>query len=130
MNPNDLELSILQNLEFALVKFWHSHSGMTDHTALRAYEAAFEKYRAELRGRPAKPLALNKLDAEARAEVLKVCEWRLGRASLPGTDDKRESPVPLETLAGCLRELMKSVERHTKSGGRIGYLTFVERYVR
>jgi hypothetical protein len=130
MNPTDDELSILQNFEFAMVQFWHEHPEMMDYTALRAYEAAFEKYRAELRGRVAKPSALGKLDAAAFAEVVDVCEFRLNRVVHPKLGAGTSPPVSLEMLVGCLREMTKSVERHTKSDGRLGYLTFIKAFVK
>jgi len=127
-------LDVLQNLESAIMEVWRAHPEMTDHSALRAYEAARQYYRAELRGQPSKPPALTGLDAEAFARVQQMCEFRLGRDPGPppaaAQDEGPLPPLPLEKLLACLRELAKSVERHTRLGGRQGYLQFVDRFVK
>ena len=123
------KLDVLQNLEFSVVEVWRGNRGMTDYTALRAYEAAFQFYRAELRGHTPKPPTLSGLDATTYEAVKAMCEFRLGRGSSSIGDSQPIPPVPVEKLVDCLRELGKSVERHTKLGGRQGYLTFVEDFL-
>jgi hypothetical protein len=59
---DDRNLDVLQNLELAVVEVWRSHPDMTDYVAQRAYEAAFEWYRAEVRGHLPKPPSLSGLD--------------------------------------------------------------------
>ena len=49
MKITDDKLVILQNLEFSVVTVWRNYSDMSDYAALRAYEAAFQIYRAEWR---------------------------------------------------------------------------------
>lgn len=123
-------LYVLQNLEFAIVTVWRAHPEMTDYSAQRAYEAARQFYRAEQRGKPATPPALTGLDAAAFESLKAMCEFRLGRAAGPAADlDEPIPPIPLEKLIACLQELAKSVERHTHSGGRQGYLQFVAQFV-
>src|SRR5260221_322234 len=117
------KLDILQNLEFSVVEFWRKHPEMTDYTALRAYESAFQSYRAEQRGHSPKPHSLSGLDASVFGGVRGMCEFRLGRGPCPLAGPERVPPILLDTLVDCLRELAKSVERHTKLGGRQGYLT-------
>ena len=39
------------------------------------------------------------------------------------------TPVSLETLIACLQELTKSAERHTRHGGRQGYLQFIDGFL-
>ena len=102
---------------------------MSDYVALRAYEAAFQLYRAELRGHTPKPHGLTGLDAEAFEGVKAMCEWRLGRRDDPGLGAESMPPVSLNRIVDCLRELAKSVERHTKVGGRQGYLTFIDKFL-
>jgi hypothetical protein len=127
-------LDVLQNLEFAIVEVWRANPGMTDYSALRAYEAARQHYRAELRGHPPKPLDLTGLDAVAFEALKRICEFRLGRDAGPPSasekDDVPVPPLPLEKLLACLQELAKSVERHTRSGGRQGYLQFIDRFLK
>ena len=52
MKPEEEHLDVLQNLEFAIIEIWRAHPEMTDYSAQRAYEAARQFYRAELRGNP------------------------------------------------------------------------------
>ena len=123
-------LDILQNLEFAIVEVWRAHPEMSDYTAQRAYEAARQFYRAEQRGNSPKPLALTGLDATAFEALKQMCEFRLGRSAGPTSEPNIPvTPIPVETLVACLQELAKSVERHTRSGGRQGYLTFVDGFL-
>jgi hypothetical protein len=77
MKIDDDNIDILQNLEFSVVQIWRAHPEMTDYTALRAYDAAFQIYRAELRGHIPKPPGLSGLDAEVFEAVKEMCEFRL-----------------------------------------------------
>lgn len=129
MSTEPKNIDVLQNLEFAVVKVWESHREMSDHVAARAYEAAFERYRAESRGQQPKACTLAGIDREVFDEVVQICEWRLGRSSGPKSGGEPMPSIPVEELVDCLRQLRKSVERHTASGGRQGYLTFVSKFV-
>jgi sugar phosphate isomerase/epimerase len=129
MKRTDDKLDILQNLEFSVVEIWRAHPEMSDYTALRAYEAAFQTYRAELRGHAPKPPGLSGLDAEAFEAVKAMCEFRLARKPCPVPGPENVPPIALPLLVDCLRELGKSVERHTKADGRQGYLTFIDRFL-
>jgi hypothetical protein len=126
-------LDVLQNLEFVVVEVWRAHPEMTDYAALRAYEAARQYYRAEMRGQPPKSPALTGLDATAFAALKQMCEFRLGRDAGPppvGNEDVTVPPLTVEKLVACLQELAKSVERHTRSGGRQGYLQFIDGFLK
>lgn len=129
MNWTDDKLDVLQNLEFTVVEIWRANREMSDYAALRAYEAAFQFYRAEMRGHTPKPHALSGLEAAAFDAVKSVCEFRLGRAPGPGSAAEKVPAVPLEKIVDCLRELSKSVERHTQQSGRQGYLNFIDRFL-
>jgi hypothetical protein len=39
------------------------------------------------------------------------------------------TPIAVERLVACLQELAKSVERHTRSGGRQGSLRFIDGFL-
>ena len=123
------KLDILQNLEFSVANVWRAHPEMLDYSALRAYEAAFQIYRAELRGHTPKPAGLTGLDETTFTAVQAMCEFRLGRGT--GVIDGPEgiTPISLELLVDCLRELARSTERHTKAEGRQGYLTFIDKFL-
>jgi len=129
MSPDDPNLDVLQNLEFVVVEVWRKHPDMTDYAAQRAYEAAFEWYRAEARGHPPKPPSLSGLDRVTFDVLKEMCELRLGR-STNGPGVSRSLPaVPVSQLVDCLRELRKSVERHTRLEGRQGYLKFIDQFL-
>ncbi len=123
------KLPILQNLEFSVLEVWRANPEMTDYAALRAYETAFQFYRGEFRGRATNLPELKGHDAAAFEALKVMCEFRLGRANGPSISPDIIPPIPLELLMDCLRELGKSVQRHTKLGGRQGYLTFIARYM-
>ena len=129
MNSEPKNIDTLQNLEFAVVEIYRKHREMSDHVAARAYEAAFERYRAEARGHEPKPCALTGLDREVFDAVVAMCEFRLGRAASSDATDGPIPPLPVSELVDCLRELRKSVERHTRIEGRQGYLTFVNGFL-
>lgn len=122
-------LDVLQNLEATIAGVWRKNPAMTDYVALRAYEGVFAKYRAEARGHAPQETKLAGLDAIAFEEVKGICEFRLGRAPLIEGEAEKISPIPIEELLDCLRQLIRSVERHTKMHGRQGYLTFIDRFV-
>jgi hypothetical protein len=122
-------LDVLQNLEFAAVEVWRRRPEITDHVVLRAYEAAHQQYRAEARGQTPRPCQLAGLDREVFDAVAEMCEFRLGRKALAGGPDEPVPPIPVSKLVECLRELCKSVERHTKLGGRQGYLSFIDGFL-
>jgi hypothetical protein len=122
-------LDVLQNLEFSVVQIWRANREMTDYAALHAYETAFQFYRAEMRGHTPKPNTLTGLEAATLDAVKAMCEFRLGRAREPVAGPETVLPVPLEKIVDCLRELSKSVARHTKQSGRQGYLNFIDRFL-
>ena len=123
------KLDILQNLEFSVVEIWRAHPVMLDYSALRAYEAAFQIYRAELRGHTPKPTGLTGLDEKVFVSLHGMCEFRLGRGTSGFDGPEGIPPIPLQLLVDCLRELAKSTERHTKAEGRQGYLTFIDKFL-
>ena len=126
---DDRNLDVLQNLEFAVVEVWRKHPDMTDYVAQRAYEAAFEWYRAEARGHSSKPPSLSGLDQVTFDALKYLCEFRLGRGtSLLGAAQSLPA-LPVPQLVDCLRQLRKSVERHTRQGGRQGYLKFIDQFL-
>jgi hypothetical protein len=129
MKWTDDKLDILQNLEFSVAEVWRADPTMSDYSALRAFEAAFQLYKAELRGHAPKPVSVTGLDQQAFEAVKAMCEFRLGRGRCPTGAPGSITPISLELLVDCLRELAKSVERHTRLGGRQGYLTFIGRFV-
>lgn len=125
----EAKLDVLQNLEFSGVQIWRANRAMSGYAAHHAYETAFQFYRAEMRGHAQKPHLLTGPEADAFDAVKAICEFQLGRSSGPLLWPETVPPVPLEKIVDCLRELSKSVARHTKVGGRQGYLNFIDRFL-
>jgi len=131
MKWREENLDLLKNLEFAIVEVWRANPDMTDHTARRAFESGRLYFRAVNRSLPPRPPELTGVDAAAFEAIKRMSDYLVGRGPAPEPKAKTvPSPIPLETLIACLQELGKSVERHTKMGGRQGYLNFVEKYLR
>jgi hypothetical protein len=127
MNVKDEDLPALQELESAVIAVWIRRPEMSDYAAGRAYEAAHQMYRSRLRNREPKPPNLTGVDAETFGVVLDVCEkiHVTGAEPMNGLPEGNTKPVAPEKLVEYLRELQRSVERHTAAGGRQGYLQFV-----
>jgi hypothetical protein len=131
MTWKEEDLPALRELESTSLGVWKSHPEMTDHAVARAYEAGFQLYRARLRGQEPKPPGLSGFDLEYFQTVCAVCEKILASGADPvkGMPNGNTNPVKLEKLVEYLRELTRSVERHTKLGGRCGYLEFVQKFI-
>src|SRR6266550_8949112 len=113
MQWKDEDLPALRELESAIVELWRKHPDMTDHVAGRAYEGAFQIYRAVNRGHQPKPITAKGADAEALEAIRAVCDRLLASGPAPMKNNPRgnTAPVPLAKLVECLRELQRSVER-------------------
>jgi hypothetical protein len=129
MSFSEKNLDVMQNLEAVIADLSRKNPAITDYVALRGYEGVFQYYRAELRGHAAKKPELNGLDAAAFEALREICEFRLGRNALMAPDAGEIKPISVEELQDCLRQLIKSVERHTRIEGRMGYLSFIKRFV-
>jgi hypothetical protein len=131
MKWKDEDLPALRELEHCIMRVWDAHDEMTDHTAGRVYEAAYKYYGSiARRDQPATP-ALKGLDLEACEALQKVCEKLLATGAEPFKGTSKQGnvkPLAIEKLVVYLRELSRSVERHTKLGGRTGYLEFLSGY--
>jgi len=121
-------IDVLQNLESAVVTLYRRNPDMTDYVAVRAYSAAYERYRAEHRGHSPKPHGLTGLDLTAYEAVCKMCEFWLGR-DVPDDAPPVES-LTAEEVVTCLRRLSRSANLHTQRAGRQGYLNYVSHFVR
>ena len=124
MNWKDEDLSALRELESAVIAIWIRQPEMSDYAAGHTYEAAYQIYRSRLRNHEPKPANLTGIDGEAFSAVRDVCEKLLvsGAEPMKGLPEANTKPVPIEKLVEYLCELKRSVERHTKFGGRQGYL--------
>ncbi|HXB74496.1 MAG TPA: hypothetical protein VNY05_40045 [Candidatus Acidoferrales bacterium] len=133
MRVEDEYLDVLQNIEFAIVNEFRNDGSILDLEAADAVSALIRVYEAEAesRGAPNRPLS----DRARRIfeSVRRMCEWRLGRGTLPGPgpDGPGElKPLNAAELVLCLKRIRKSIDRWNKVGGRQGYLRFVADYVK
>ncbi len=127
----DKNIDVLQNIEFVVHRLWKQYPEMSDSTVARGYEAAYQRYRAESRGHTPKPTQETGIELKLYEAVSDICEWRLGRRQeTPAPGESALKSVPLDELVDCLRKLMKSVEFHGKTGGRLAYLRFTQQFIR
>ncbi len=124
---------VLQNLEFALVQVYRTHSEMTDWDAETAVSSLLRTYTAEERGRKPPTLQLRPLVQETYDNMQAMCEVRLGRSQM--TDDSGEAvdipfePIAVSDLVLCLKRIRKSIQLWRKEGGRRGYFEFVRNFL-
>jgi hypothetical protein len=134
MGMEEKYLDVLQNIEFAIVATYRRHPKMTDYEVMRVLEAVIDAYKAETLGRAAREFAPSEMEADLYKAVRDVCQWRLGRGGGPADDAGRMLPaaqlITVDTIILCLKQILKSVVKSNKSGGRTGYLDFIVRYVR
>lgn len=124
---------VLENIEFAVARLYRRNPKMADYDVLVVYEKLVESYKAEILGREAKVKEMSGLEAELFRDVRMMCEWRLGRGSIPdaqGTKINITEPIDLATLVLCLRRLTKSVNKWHKHYGVRGYLNFMTQFVK
>lgn len=122
----------LRELELCILRVWDHHSDMNDYTVGRAYEAAYKFYRTVSRGGQPAPASLKGLDLETYNAVHALCERLLATGAAPFKgmpEEANTKPLTAEKLVELLRELSRSVERHTKIDGRQGYLEFVSKFI-
>ena len=125
-------LDVLQNIEAAVVSVYRDHPELLDYEVEKALNALATAYQAEQHGRARQPAALASPAQQVYGAVHAICEWRLGRETLPSADgspDLRSEPLPLEVVIACLKSIRKSVQNWTRREGRQGYLRFVSEYV-
>lgn len=127
-------LDVLQNIEFAIVSGHQRQPALVDFDVDAALNALIAHYQAQAQGRSARQPNLNERAKQVYEAVQAMCDWRLGDETRLSADMKRRGPRPepvtTDVIVACLKRIRKSVERWNKEGGRQGYLTFVERFVR
>ena len=129
MNPPVDNIDLLQNLEFVVIQVWRTNPDMPDSAVLRAYEASFQWFKDELRGHTPKPPSLRGLEVDTYAAVKAMCDARLGRFRSEPSGPGDVAPVEVSEVVDALRKLIKSVERHGRTGGRQGYLRFISQFI-
>jgi hypothetical protein len=119
---------VLQNIEHAIIRIHRADPALVDYEVDGGLESLAAAYTAEMQGRPPRAAPSDANRRRVFEAVRQVCEWRLGRAELPGMGPLPE-PNTVEEIVACLKRLRKSVQRWTKRGGRQGYLSFVDQYL-
>ena len=101
---------------------------------MRRSARSIAHYHSQGLDRPARQPNLNERAQQVYEMVETMCDWRLGDETLLSADMKnrgpRPEPVSVDVIVACLKRIRKSVEKWNKQGGRQGYLTFIERFVR
>jgi hypothetical protein len=127
-------LDVLQNIEFAIVSVHQRQPALVDFDVDAALNALITHYQSKAIDRPARQSNLNERAKQVYEMVQAMCDWRLGDETLLSADMKRRGPRPepvsTDVIVACLKRIRKSVEKWNKQGGRQGYLTFVEQFVR
>jgi hypothetical protein len=127
-------LDVLQNIEFAIVSVHQQQPTLVDFDVDAALSALIAHYHSQGLDRPARQPNLNERAKQVYEMVETMCDWRMGDETLiseeMGSRGPRPEPVSVDVIVACLKRIRKSVEKWNKQGGRQGYLTFVERFVR
>lgn len=125
---------VLQNIEFAIVSVHQRLPMLVDFDVEAALNALIAHYQARAIGREARTARLNERAQQVYEMMEAMCEWRMGNDALVSEDMRKRGPklasVSVDVIIACLKRIRKSVQRWNKEGGRQGYLTFVERFVR
>jgi hypothetical protein len=123
-------MSVLQNIEAAIVSVYNNHPDLTDWSVSSILEKLERAYKNETSGRTAPPNRFTELEQELFDMVKLICDWRLGRevddSTLPANVVK---PLDPEEIIACLKRLQRSVKLWTKQGGRQGYLNYVSSFI-
>ncbi len=134
MNIEDEYQDVLQNIEFAIINIYHRHPNLLDYDVETVLSALLRYYKAEQRNRQPPTIPLTELRQELYDSIKGMCDWRLGREELTRQTEKttlpNPAPISLAEMIVCLKRIRKSVKTWSKKGGRQGYLTFVEQFIR
>ena len=124
-------LDILQNIETAIISFFHENPGLRDTEVIQACERLVFNYTREKKRLPALPFSLPE-KSMALYEVMKAaCETRITRDSTNGEDDPEVGyRVPLRIMVICLGRLHDSMLSWHKRNGQRGYLEFISPFIK
>jgi hypothetical protein len=123
-------LDVLQNMETMIVQVYRDDAELSDFEVDKALEGLLRTYQAEQRGKPAPTLKLGERDKRVYDDVLMVCQVRLGRAPMAGTDKAIEpDSLTVDEIIACIKRLRASVSLWTKEYGRKGYLDYVNPFL-
>jgi hypothetical protein len=121
-------LDVLQNIEFAIIRVYRADGSLLDIDVKDAIDALVRHYHAEEDQRRPPVVRCGERARRVFESVQTMCEWRLGRAPVPG-ETTTERGIPLGDVVASLREIQKSIPRWSRQGGRQGYLQFASQYI-
>lgn len=134
MNVEQEYTDVLQNIEFAIVNVHKQQPALVDFDVDAALNALTAHYQAQAIGREARPARLNERSQQVYDAMKAMCDWRLGDETVISAVDGQRGPQPpavsSDVIIACLKRIRKSVQRWNREGGRQGYLTFIERFIR
>jgi hypothetical protein len=125
----DQYLDVLQNIEMAILSVYREHNDLLDYDVDKTLNLLWTEYRNENTDRKSTGVKLNANAQLVYDRVKGMCEWRLGRKSIPaGEEFVRVKPEPISVgeIMDCLKRIRKSIDLWTKQGGRQGYLYFID----
>jgi hypothetical protein len=124
-------LDVLQNIEFAIVQEYRKNAALLDYDVLDALEALIRYYRSQSIGKQPPVPRLAERPSQVFEAGLQMCEMRLGRSGEGALQlSAGVRPLTIDELVLCLKRIQKSAQRWNKQGGRQGYLTFINQYIR
>ena len=126
-------LSVLQNIEAAIVCVYRVTPDLSDYEVDKALSALWDSYHFEELGKTYTAPAMNE-NVDAVFYIAKtICDWRLGREVKIETENNQPfpdiSPTSVEVILACLKRIRKSVAKWTKRGGRQGYVRFISDFI-
>ena len=131
MAIEDEHADVLQNIEFAITSVHRNEPKLLDLDVIEALDALARGYGLDEQGRPWPLIQLSDRAGLVVEACRRVCEWRLGRASMPSSAGRGVAPAPIPgaAIVACLKRLRKSARLWNQRNGRQGYLEYVEQFL-
>lgn len=125
----DQYLDVLQNIEMAIVEVYREHRDLLDYDVDTVLNLLWREYRSEQINKVTPKPMLNANAQLLYERVRRMCEWRLGRATMTGGKGfgkVKPEPISIDEILDCLKRIRKSVDLWNKRSGRQGYLYFID----
>ena len=133
MNIEDEYLDVLQNIEFGIISTYKKRGDFSDHSVMRALEAAIDYYVAKKIKREPRDFNLNEAEEDIFDSVVAMCDLRLGEANLETKDGEQislsDEPLTVQEIIDCLKQILKSANFWNKQSGRTGYLEYASKFI-
>ncbi len=131
MAIEDEHADVLQNIEFAITSVHKNEPKLLDLDVIEALDALVRGYGLDEQGRSWPLIPLSDRAGLVVEACRRVCEWRLGRASMPSSAGRgvAPAPIPVAAIVQCLKRLRRSARLWNQRNGRQGYLEYVEQFL-